>query len=141
MYTFSPFLQMTSCPVCIEVRVKQGFAPPLPRRELSASYLAKLAEWEASKPVFERPSMFSILSSTSSAETQWIAEHPPPQEEYEEDEGELCSSCAEWKANQDYIASDEYQAWLSSMPQNMTMEEQIEWMTTNPPPSRKEEPV
>lgn len=124
---------MTSCPVCIDVRVKQGFPRPLPRLELSASYLSKLAEWEASKPVFERP---SFLSMTPSAETQWIAEHPPPQEEYEEEEGELCSSCAEWKANQDYVASNEYQAWLSSMPQTMTMEEHIEWAKQNPPPPR-----
>jgi hypothetical protein len=35
----------------------------------------------------------------------------------------LCASCAEWKANQDFLASPEYQAWL------------VEWVKEHPAPS------
>lgn len=48
----------------------------------------------------------------------------------------LCAACNEWEANKQYIESAEYQQWLASRPENLTMEQIIAWMEENPPPLR-----
>jgi uncharacterized protein YmfQ (DUF2313 family) len=53
----------------------------------------------------------------------------------------LCTSCAEWKALNDYVASENYQAWLTTVPEGMTMKEQIEWVKEHPPPPRESYPI
>jgi hypothetical protein len=47
----------------------------------------------------------------------------------------LCTSCLEAKTYRDFYNSAIYQEWFASIPSGMTMEENMEWTKSNPPPS------
>ena len=47
----------------------------------------------------------------------------------------LCISCATWKADNEYVNSLVYKAWIASIP-TTSIEAIIEWIRLNPPPSR-----